>query len=63
MDSRTDGALGRVFLQSANRLTAEYARYAASDPLCCPTRTTSVIFDIANDAPVVRPVSASTSTR
>ena len=63
MDSRTDGALGRVFLQSANRLTAEYARYAASDPLCCPTRTTRVIFDIANDVPVVRPVSASTSTR
>jgi len=63
MDSRTDGALGRVFLQSASRLTAEYARYAASDPLCCPTRTTSVVFDLANDAPVARPVSASTSPR
>jgi len=63
MDSRTDGALGRVFLQSASRLTAEYARYAPSDPLCCPTRTTSVVFDIASDAPVVRPVSASPSTR
>jgi len=63
MDSRTDGALGRVFLQSASRLTAEYARYAASDPLCCPTRTTSVVFDVANDGPVVRPVSASTTTR
>ena len=63
MDSRTDGALGRVFLQSASRLTAEYARYAASDPLCCPTRTTSVVFDLANDPPVARPVSASTSPR
>ena len=63
MDSRTDGALGRLFLQSASRLTAEYARYAPNDPLCCPTRTTSVVFDLVNDTPVVRPVSASTSTR
>jgi hypothetical protein len=61
MASRTDGALGHVALQSANRLTAEYARYGPTDPLCCPSRTTSVVFDIANDGPVVRPVSASTS--
>jgi hypothetical protein len=59
MDSRTDGALGRVYLQSEGRLTAEYARYAATDPLCCPSRTTNVVFDIAKDGPVVRPVSAS----
>jgi hypothetical protein len=61
MDSRTDGALSRVFLQSESRLTAEYQRYAAADPLCCPSRTTTVVFDITRDAPVVRPVSASTS--
>lgn len=63
MDSRTDGALGRVYLQSDSRLTAEYARYAAMDPLCRPSRTTSVVFDIANDAPVLRPISAATSKR
>jgi hypothetical protein len=63
MDSRTDGALGRVSLQSNSRLTAEYVRYAATDPLCCPSRTTNVVFDIAPDAPVLRPVSASTSKR
>jgi hypothetical protein len=61
MDSRTDGALGRVSLQSATRLIAEYQRYAATDPLCCPSRTTSVVFDIATGAPVLRPASASTS--
>jgi heat shock protein HslJ len=61
MDSRTDGALTRVSLQSATRLTAEYTRYAATDALCCPSRTTSVIFEVANEGPVVRPVSASTS--
>lgn len=63
MDSRTDGALGRVFLQSGNRLTAEYHRYTATDPLCCPSRTTSIVFDIASDEQALRPVSAATSTR
>ena len=48
MDSRADGALGQVFLQSGSRLTAEYARYLDKDPLCCPSRTTSVVFDIAD---------------
>jgi LppP/LprE lipoprotein len=62
MDSRTDGALGQVHLESAGRLMAEYRRYAPSDPLCCPSRTTSVVFAIANDTPVLRPVSASTSS-
>src|SRR5262245_21141393 len=61
MESRTDGAISRVFLQGRNRLTAEYARYASGDPLCCPSRTTSVIFEIARDTQVVRPVSASTT--
>jgi hypothetical protein len=60
MESRTDGALGRVSLQSAARLTVEYARYAAKDALCCPSRTTSVVFEFAPDG-LLRPVSASTS--
>jgi hypothetical protein len=59
MESRTDGAISRVFLQSANRLTAEYQRYEAADPLCCPSRTTSVVFEISAAPPIVRPVSAS----
>ena len=61
MDSRTDGALARVSLQSESRLTAEYTRYAAGDALCCPSRATTVVFDIASDGPVLRPVSASTA--
>lgn len=59
MDSRTDGAVGRVTLQGGNRLTAEYERYSATDPLCCPSGTTWVVFDVASDVPVLRPVSAS----
>lgn len=61
MESRADGALSRVFLQSDKQLTAEYLRYAATDPLCCASRTTRVEFEIAGDGSVVRPVSASTS--
>jgi hypothetical protein len=61
MDSRTDGALGMVSLQSETQLTAEYPRYKKSDALCCPSSTTLVVFDVAKDPPVVRPVSASTS--
>jgi hypothetical protein len=61
MDSRTDGALSRVSLRSSSELIAEYARYAAADPLCCPSRTTSVVFEIASDSSIVRPLSATTS--
>lgn len=62
MDSRTDGALDRVFLQGAGRLTAEYTRYGEKDALCCPSRTTHVVFSIASDR-ALQPVSASTSRR
>lgn len=60
MDSRADGSLNRVTLQGDRRLVAEYSRYARSDALCCPSRTTSVAFEIAADHAVVRPVSTST---
>ena len=61
MDSRSDGALGRVYLQSESRLTAEYARYADKDPACCPSSTTSVQFEITRDG-FLRPLSASNSS-
>ena len=63
MDSRADGALDRVAVQDGSRLAAQYERYAATDALCCPSRTTSVVFEIATDPPTVRPVSASTVSR
>lgn len=63
MDSRADGALTRVSLQSSSRLTAEYDRYAATDPLCCPSRTTTVVLDLSNNPPVLQPVSASSTGR
>jgi LppP/LprE lipoprotein len=63
VDSRTDGALGRVFIESGARLTVEYERYGASDPLCCPSRTTRVVFEIASNTLLLQPVSASTSAK
>ena len=60
MDARTDGALARVSLQSATRLTAEYARYAPTDALCCPSGTTRVLFEIATGG-VLQPVAGSTA--
>jgi|SRR5215471_7878936 len=62
-DSRTDGAPMQVFLQSGTRLIVEYERYAATDPACCPSRTTTVTFDIESHPPMARPVSVSTAKR
>jgi len=46
MNSRTDGNVTNVKLTSATTLTAEYARYRANDPLCCPWKTQEVSFVI-----------------
>lgn len=62
MLSRMDASLTRATIDSNGRLRAEYARYTASDPLCCPSRTTTVVFEVtANEHPVVRPVSVATT--
>jgi LppP/LprE lipoprotein/META domain len=61
MDARADGALNRVTLEDSRRLVVEYARYTAADPLCCPSKSTTVEFEIGSDQAVVRPVSLSTS--
>jgi hypothetical protein len=59
MDSRTDGALGKISLESPTRLVAEYARYSATDPLCCASGSTSVVFELSRNGPTLRPVSTS----
>lgn len=61
MESRADGALSHVTLQRG-QLFVEYDRYAAKDPLCCPSRTTLVVFEIASGPLLVRPVSTTTSS-
>jgi hypothetical protein len=46
MDSRTDGALSTFRLLDASRVQAEFARYTESDPLCCPSRISTVDYSV-----------------
>jgi hypothetical protein len=63
MGSRTDGALEEPTLYASDSFTAEFLRYADSDPLCCASRTTSLGYKIKQMGghPVVTPTEASTS--
>jgi hypothetical protein len=58
MASRTTGAATDVDLLFADRLSAEYLRYAPDDPLCCASGTDSVPFTIEKtpEGPVLNPL-------
>ena len=65
MNSRTDGVLDTpngksgVTVQPDGTIQAVFTRYAATDPLCCPSRgTTNVTYRVQtlNGGPVVVPV-------
>ncbi len=60
MDSRTDGASTNVTLWYKSDITAEYERYAETDPLCCPSNSSQVTFTIEDtaDGPVLNPVTS-----
>jgi hypothetical protein len=62
MTARLDGASGAVRLPLP-QLTAEFARYASSDPLCCPSSRVTVRYRIDRTpaGPVVMPVEARTT--
>jgi heat shock protein HslJ len=63
MDARREGAAQLPRLVSPAEVTVAFSRYAPSDPLCCPSRTTWVDYRIrqAPDGPVLVPVAASTA--
>ena len=46
MDSRTDGALSDVRLLSPTSIEATFLRYADADPLCCPSRVSTVRYRV-----------------
>jgi len=61
MNSRTDGAMTNFRLVSPTRILAEFARFNESDPLCCPTRTSHVTFEVnRDDMALVTPVDINT---
>jgi heat shock protein HslJ len=54
MDSRADSSLTNIRLDSPTRITADFARYGESDPLCCPSNISTVSYEITgNENPVV----------
>ncbi len=46
MGARSDGSLGQYNLQSSTEMTAEFSRYAESDPLCCPSQKSFVTYSL-----------------
>jgi hypothetical protein len=59
MDSRTDGALSEVRLLSPTSIEVTFLRYVSTDPLCCPSRLTTVRYRIEQrgKVPLVVPLS------
>lgn len=49
MNSRTDGSLTRVYLIRSTSIAGEFARYRDSDPLCCPSKMSTVEYRVRND--------------
>ncbi|HLG55458.1 MAG TPA: LppP/LprE family lipoprotein [Vicinamibacterales bacterium] len=61
MTQNRDGAAGAVRITSADALTAEFARYTATDTECCPSSRVRVTYRI--DRTGVRPTIAATEAR
>jgi len=55
MDSRTDGASQRIVLPNSDRIIVVFNRYKDTDPLCCPSQLSRVIYQIetVSGVPVV----------
>lgn len=59
MDARSDGSIGGgIRLAEDDTISADFARYISTDPLCCPSRRVTVRYRIDRKAspPVVVPV-------
>ncbi|MFN8511866.1 MAG: LppP/LprE family lipoprotein [Chloroflexia bacterium] len=54
MNSRTDGALTDVKIaDDGGSLQGLFRRYNDTDPLCCPSRTSTVTYTIDTAMPLV----------
>jgi heat shock protein HslJ len=62
MDSRTDGAAQVPHLLSAGAMAVPFSRYARPDPLCCPSRISTVQYriDAGAKGPLVRATGVTT---
>ena len=50
MNSREDGALSRLSISESGEITAIFLRYSRTDPLCCPSRESSAVYSILQQA-------------
>jgi hypothetical protein len=46
MDSRTDGSGDVRFFAAKDSMSAEFQRYAPTDPLCCPSGQSGVFYQV-----------------
>ena len=63
MNSRTDGALSETYLDDSSHLMATFTRYRDQDPLCCPSRITTLEYSLISShaVPLIVPMQASTN--
>ena len=64
MDSRTDGAGGlEEYFDGSGTLSGTFARYAPTDPLCCPSAQSTVEYRVerTTSGPVLVPASVQTA--
>jgi hypothetical protein len=59
MNSRTDGAGDVRFFAAKDSISADFQRYSATDPLCCPSGSASVFYKVnrTRGGPVLVPQS------
>jgi hypothetical protein len=64
MDSRTDGAGDVRFFAAKDMIGAEFQRYSATDPLCCPSGHATVFYQVNRRpaGPVLVPQSVTPSS-
>lgn len=49
MNSRTDGSLTDIRLPRGTSISVDFVRYKESDPLCCPSRVSTVLYTLRPD--------------
>jgi hypothetical protein len=61
MNSRTDGAGNVRFFAAKDSLVAEFQRYSPTDPLCCPSGSATVFYQVSRtpSGPVLVPQNVS----
>lgn len=61
-NSREDGMIDSLLLVQPTRVVARYRRYAKDDPLCCPSRTSTIVFEVKRESGKPRLVPGEVST-